>query len=106
MTVRFRHGMTPDRLAAKTRLPGKGTLQVHSVTLSEQQQMIFDTLTQTGHPLVLREILAQLQGTMSAKQVKRALHRLKKLKHVKLTGHGASARWSSVRSRKRTVDIA
>ena len=50
-------------------LPGKETSQVHSVTLSEQQQMIFDTLVSGGSSLWrCVRFLRKLQGTMSAKQ--------------------------------------
>ena len=56
--------------------------------------MVVDALAQADHPLALREIFGQLQGAMSVKQIKRALSRLRKLKYVELTGHGASARWS------------
>ena len=61
--------------------------------LNEGQRNILDLLGQTDHPLTLREIHARLPAPASARQVKRALARLRELGLAAATGHGVSAGW-------------
>lgn len=87
VTVRFRH---PTLVAHA---------QVQVWNLGEEQANVFDLLDQADRPLALREIHARSPASVSVRQVKRALTRLRKLGLAAPTGRGVSARWNLVRKR-------
>lgn len=62
-------------------------------SLNAQQRDILDLLRHSDQPLALREIRARLPSSVSLRQVRRALVRLKDLGLATTTGHGVSARW-------------
>ncbi len=94
VTVRFRHPSSSVHLVAKApiAIAVEANLQVQK--LSEAQRSVLDLLGHADHPLALREIHAPLAGSLSLRQVKRALGRLRELGFATLTGHGVSARWN------------
>ena len=94
VTVRFRHGAAPVRLAGRLQVAGVGKSRIQVRKLSDVQQTVFDLLNQADRPLALREIRAHLPESMSVRQVKRALARLRELGLAGATGHGVSARWN------------
>ncbi len=88
--VRFRHNASPVRVAGRLQITAIGATDAK---LNETQRTILDLLTQDMHSLALREIRAGLPESVSVRQVKRALARLKELGLAMYTGRGASARW-------------
>ncbi len=95
VTVRFRYNVRlSDR--GRTTVGAEAGLRIQN--LSEQQRTVLDLLRQAGHPLALREISARLPESVSARQVKRSLARLRELRLAAATGHGASARWNFVQA--------
>lgn len=88
--VRFRHEVLPVRLATELRAAGSRRID----NPDERQRTILNLLSNSDHPLALREIRAQLPSSVSVRQIKRTLARLRKLGLVVATGHGVSARWS------------
>ena len=62
-------------------------------SLNAQQRDILDLLRHSDQPMALREVRACLPTSVSVRQVKRALARLRKLGLATTTGHGVSARW-------------
>ena len=97
VTVRFRHDVPPVRVAGRRQITGIGGTGYPVPNLSEAQRTIFDLLSQASHPLAHREIRADLPDSVSARQAKRALARLKELGLAASTGHGVSARWSAAK---------
>ena len=93
VTVRFRHNASPVRVAGRLQISGIGATGAKVAALNEAQRTVFDLLTQAKHPLALREFRAELPESVSSRQVKRALARLKELELASSTGHGVSARW-------------
>ena len=93
VTVRFRHNAPPVRAAGRLQIVGIGATGAKAADLNEAQRTVFDLLTEARHPLALREIRAELSESVSLRQVKRALARLKELGLAASTGHGVSARW-------------
>ena len=93
VTVRFRHNASPVRVAGQLQTFGIGATGAKVAALNQAQRTVFDFLTQAKHPLALREIRAELPESLSLRQVKRALARLKELELASSTGHGVSARW-------------
>ena len=93
VTVCFRHDASPALIAGRLQITGIGATGAKVAILNEAQQAIFDLLTQAKHPLALREIRAELPESVSLRQVKRALVRLKDLGLAAPTGHGVAARW-------------
>ena len=93
VTVRFRHNAPPVRVAGRLPIVGIGATGAKVADLNETQGTVFDLLTGAEHPLALREIRAELPGSVSLRQIKRALARLKALGLAASTGHGVSARW-------------
>ena len=93
VTVRFHHDASPVRIAGRLPLTGIGATGAKVASLNEVQRAIFDLLTRAEHPLALREIRADLPESVSLRQVRRALARLKELGLAASTGHGVSARW-------------
>ena len=65
-------------------------------SLNVQQQAILDLLGRSDRPLALREIRAHLPQSVSVRQVRRALARLRELGLASSTGRGVSARWNLV----------
>ncbi len=92
VTVRFRHDKTPVRLAAEPRATGWRMMD----DPDSRQQAILDLLYHADRPLALREIRAQLPPSVSARQLKRALARLKERGLAASTGRGVSARWKHI----------
>ncbi len=90
VTVRFRPAVVgrpePARIAVSVGSPV-------AFSLNAQQRDILDLLRHSDQPLALREIRACLPASVSVRQVKRALTRLRELGLATTTGHGVSARW-------------
>jgi len=93
VTVRFRHPTASPHIVAKERVAVAEESGNQMQKLSEQQRNVLGLLDQADQPLALREIHARLSGSVSVRQVKRALGRLRDLGFVASTGHGVSARW-------------
>ncbi len=96
VTVRFHHSAARVHLVAEEHATIADELGTQVRNLSEGQRNIFDLLDQADHPLALREIRARLPASVSVRQVKRALGRLRELGLAASTGHGVSARWKRV----------
>ncbi len=94
VTVRFRHDTAHAYPSRSRRRAGHGEASVDVQNLSEQQRMIHNVLVHAEHPLALREICAQLPESVSVRQAKRSLAKLRVLGLAILAGHGHSARWS------------
>ncbi len=94
VTVRFRHPSASMHIVAKERTAVADESNVQVQKLSEVQRSVLDLLDHTDHPLALREIHARLAGSLSLRQVKRVLGRLRELGFATSTGHGVSARWN------------
>ncbi len=94
VTVRFRHPSASMHIVAKERMVIADESNVQVQKLSEVQRSVLDLLDHTDHPLALREIHARLAGSLSLRQVKRVLGRLRELGFATSTGHGVSARWN------------
>ena len=90
VTVRFRHSGMPVGLAG-TAHPERSRLELQG--LSQHQRNILNLLNQAEGPLALREINERVSDSVTVRQVKRALARLRELGHVTVTGSGLSARW-------------
>ena len=90
VTVRFRPGAADSPNSLRT-AGSAGTLAASS--LNEQQQAVLHVLACSDRPLALREIHSRLSASVSARQVKRALARLRELGLAATTGHGVAARW-------------
>ena len=88
VTVRFRPRVSPSplRLAVSVGSPNAASLNQH-------QRAIMRLLGESDRPLALREIRARLPATVSVRQVKRALARLRELGLAAPMGHGVSACW-------------
>ncbi len=93
VTERFRHPTASPHIVAKERVAVAEDSDNQMQKLSEQQRNVLGLLDQADQPLALREIHARLPGSVSVRQVKRALGRLRDLGFVASTGHGVSARW-------------
>ncbi len=93
VTVRFRRCPASPRLYVGEPSAIAGAARPQAPRLNESQRNILDLLNRTGQPLALREIRAHLPATVSARQIKRALTRLRELGLAAVTGHGVSARW-------------
>ena len=98
VTVRFWYRTPLDQLASPSRPAGTGTIPVtvpgHDLDrLTGLQRAIVDVLHAAAAPLALREFRARLPDSVSERQVKRALARLRNLGLVHSTGRGATARW-------------
>ena len=104
VTVRFDHDASPVRIAGRLPLTGIGATGAKVASLNEVQRAIFDLLTRAEHPLALREIRADLPESVSLRQVRRALARLKELGLAASTGHGVSARWRAESSNRPPSD--
>ena len=96
VTVRFHHSAARVHLVAEEHATIADELGTQVRNLSEGQRNILDLLDQADHPLALREIRARLPASVSVRQVKRALGRLRELGLAASTGHGVSARWKRV----------
>ncbi len=94
VTVRFRHPSAAIHIVAKERVAVADESNAQVQKLSEVQRNVLDLLDEANQPLALREIHARLPGSLSLRQVKRALGRLRDLGLAASTGHGVSARWS------------
>lgn len=90
LTVRFRPAAVgrpkSERLAVSLGSPV-------AFNLNARQRDILDLLRHSDQPLALREIRVCLAASLSVRQVKRALARLRELGLATTTGHGVSARW-------------
>ena len=93
MTVRFRYPVASVHLYVREHVAIADESSTQVRKLSERQRNILDLPGQAGHPLALREIHARLPDSVSVRQVKRALARLRELGLAAPTGHGVSARW-------------
>lgn len=96
VTVRFHHPNASIHLVAKEHVAVAEESSAQVQKLNEGQRNILDLLDQAGQPLALREIHARLPGSVSLRQVKRALGRLRDLGLAASTGRGVSARWNRV----------
>ena len=98
VTVRFRHGKSPIRLAGRLLVTGAGSATSsgrHGLNdLTEHQWTVLALLDGADKPLALREIHTLLAPLISKRQVRRALTRLKEQGLALPTGHGAAARWT------------
>ena len=95
VTVRFRHPTASRHLFVREHVAIADEASTRAPTLSEGQRNILDLLDRAAQPLALREIRARLSPSVSARQIKRALARLRALGLVLVTGHGVSARWKT-----------
>lgn len=90
VTVRFRHSGMPAGFAG-TAHTGRSRMELQD--LSQHQRNILNLLNQAERPLALREINERVPDSVTVRQIKRALARLRKLGHVTVAGSGLSARW-------------
>lgn len=90
VTVRFRHSGMPAGFAG-TAHTERSRLELQG--LSQHQRNILNLLNQAEGPLALREINERVPDSVTVRQIKRALARLRELGHVTVTGKGLSARW-------------
>lgn len=96
VTVRFRHELTPVRIAGAGGPERPSPARRAADGLNELQRAVVQLLERENNPLALREIRAGLALPASARQTRRALARLRELGLASSTGHGVSARWSLV----------
>ena len=97
VTVRFRHSTAPVHVIVREHIAVTDEANSQLPKLSEGQRDILGLLDQADRPLALREIRARLPASVSVRQVKRALARLRELGLAASRGHGVSARWNRVR---------
>ena len=93
VTVRFRHPVATVHLYVGEHVAIAGESSTRVRKLSERQRNILDLPGQADRPLALREIHARLPDSVSVRQVKRVLGRLRELGLATSTGHGVAARW-------------
>ena len=98
VTVRFRHELTPVRMAGVVEIEGVGsaTLAVdrhHDDDLDDRQQAILAVLDRSDGSLALREILAGLDQPAEKRRVREDLSILKSRGLAISSGHGRGARW-------------
>ena len=99
VTVRFRYRTPLDQLVSPARPVDTSAisdtvLERDTDSLTELQSAIVNILDAAATPLAFREIRARLPDSISGRQVKRALARLRILGHVHSTGRGIAARWA------------
>ena len=99
VTVRFRYRAPLGQLVPPARPARSGTIsgtvsQRDPSGLPELQRAIVDILDASAAPLALREIRARLPDSITGRQVKRALARLRNLGILHSTGRGVAARWA------------
>ena len=92
MTVRFRHPMASVHFTVREHVATADESSTQGRELSERQRSMLDLLGQAEHPLALREIHTRLPGSVSVRQARRALGRLKEMGLATSTGHGVAAR--------------
>lgn len=96
--VRFRHELTPVRIAGvgETKVGGSATVSVerrHSHDLDSRQIAVLEVLDRADAPLPLREILARLMPPVEKRRVGKDLAVLKSRGLADSSGHGRGARW-------------
>lgn len=99
VTVRFWYRTPLDKLVAPDRSGTTDTVSGRVPDrgldgLTELQRAIVDILDAAAAPLALREFRARLPDSISERQVRRALARLRNLGLIHSTGRGATARWT------------
>ena len=93
VTVRFRHDLAPVRLAGSAHIAGIDESITQVLNLTKEHRVILGILNAADHPLALREITSLLPSSVSVRQARRALGRLRELGLAASAGHGVSARW-------------
>ena len=96
--VRFRHELTPVRIAGvgETKVGGSATVSVerrHSHDLDSRQIAVLEVLDRADAPLPLREILARLMPPVEKRRVGKDLAVLKYRGLADSSGQGRGARW-------------